>query len=713
MPSSASGSAETLPGSALGTPAYMSPEQARGDLEHLGPQSDVYSLGATLYCLLTGRPPAEGDDVGAVLRAVQRAGFPTPRSLDPTLDRALEAVCLKAMALRPEDRYTTPRALAEDVERWMADEPVSAWREPRWRRLGRWGRRHKTVVTGAAALLVAAVVGLSVGTILINRERAEAEESFRQARSAVDEYFTTVSESTLLDVPGLQPLRKELLDSARRYYENFQRRRARDPSVGAEAAAASYRVAIITDMIGAKEAAMAAFQQAVALYEALVHAHPAVPKYRSDLAICYFDLANLQGDRGRLDEALGTHRKALSLREALARDHPTGARYQNELSKSCGNLGDVLRRVGRPAEALPFARKAVEINDRLVREDPAVIEFPTDIGRRYNTVKTFRMDLALDLNQFGLVCNALGQTAQAVEAGRRACAVMEALARDFPADIEIQSRLAGVYNDSAALMDNSGHQDEGLRSLRRACEIREQLVASNPTVTGFSADLALSEANLGSVLYTQGHAEEGLRSALKGRAHWEELVAGYPDVARYRNELARTCSTIGQIYYETDRPAEAAPFVYRARDLLERLVADHPENAEYRSLLARSYYNVGWLERKAGRPQEALRQFRRAREIEENQAESSAEHFYTLACLWAVCMPPGPIPEGTRDAAEARRCAEAAMDALRRALAVGFSDIEWLRRDHDLDALRSREDFRALLDQLTKADAAASGVQGR
>ncbi len=96
---SSSGSAETLPGSALGTPAYMSPEQAGGDLERLGPRSDVYSLGATLYCLLTGRPPVEDDDVGAVLRAVQKGDFPPPRRLDPAIDPALEAVCLKAMAL--------------------------------------------------------------------------------------------------------------------------------------------------------------------------------------------------------------------------------------------------------------------------------------------------------------------------------------------------------------------------------------------------------------------------------------------------------------------------------------------------------------------------------------------------------------------------------------------------------------------------------------
>jgi serine/threonine protein kinase len=130
VPRSASGSAETLPGSALGTPAYMSPEQAAGRLVDLGTRSDVYSLGATLYCLLTGRAPVETDDLGAVLQAVQRGEFPPPRRLDSSIDRALEAVCLKAMAVRPEGRYASPRTLAEDLERWLADEPVSAYREP-------------------------------------------------------------------------------------------------------------------------------------------------------------------------------------------------------------------------------------------------------------------------------------------------------------------------------------------------------------------------------------------------------------------------------------------------------------------------------------------------------------------------------------------------------------------------------------------------------
>ncbi len=158
---SSSGSSETMPGSAMGTPAYMSPEQACGDLDRLGPRSDVYSLGATLYCLLTGKPPFEGDDVGEILRKVQRGDFVPPRQLESSLDAALEAVCLKAMANQPGDRYPSCRALADDVERWMADEPVSAWAEPWTRKLSRWLTRHRTGVTGAAAAVLAGVVGLS------------------------------------------------------------------------------------------------------------------------------------------------------------------------------------------------------------------------------------------------------------------------------------------------------------------------------------------------------------------------------------------------------------------------------------------------------------------------------------------------------------------------------------------------------------------------
>src|SRR4051794_5292140 len=173
VPSSSGGSSETLPGSALGTPAYMSPEQARGDLDRLGPRSDVYSLGATLHCLLTGKPPLGGDDVGEMLRRAQSGEIPAPRQVDPSIDRALEAVCLRAMAAEPKDRYATAHALAEDVERWMADEPVSAWREPLSRQARRWARRNRTAVASAAVALIAGVVGLAA--VLAGQTKGKAQ----------------------------------------------------------------------------------------------------------------------------------------------------------------------------------------------------------------------------------------------------------------------------------------------------------------------------------------------------------------------------------------------------------------------------------------------------------------------------------------------------------------------------------------------------------
>ena len=113
---------ETLPGATVGTPAYMSPEQAAGRPDEVGPASDVYSLGATLYCLLTGRPPVEESDVGLALLRAQRGEFLPPRSLNPAIEPALDAICLKAMALKPKDRYHSPRELADTIEVLLASD---------------------------------------------------------------------------------------------------------------------------------------------------------------------------------------------------------------------------------------------------------------------------------------------------------------------------------------------------------------------------------------------------------------------------------------------------------------------------------------------------------------------------------------------------------------------------------------------------------------
>lgn len=198
---------ETSAGQAIGTLQYMSPEQARGELQQLGATTDVYSLGATLFQLLTGRPPLGAElpadraaslDAAALRRLAAEGRSVAPRQVEPSVPRPLSAICRRAMAPRPEDRYATPQELADELERWLADEPVHADREPAGERLGRWLRRHRVfaavglatcAMAGAAAILIAALVASHNRTLVANNlelttQRNLASSAATRARSA-------------------------------------------------------------------------------------------------------------------------------------------------------------------------------------------------------------------------------------------------------------------------------------------------------------------------------------------------------------------------------------------------------------------------------------------------------------------------------------------------------------------------------------------------
>ena len=224
--------AGTIPGAVVGTPGFMSPEQAAGRSADVGPASDVYGLGATLFCLLAGRPPFEERDLDRTLEQVRRGEFPHPRAIDPTIPRPLEAIVLKAMGVDPDKRYASARVLADDLEKWLADEPVSAWREPRSTRARRRLARHRTLVTTGVALALLALAGLGFFVVYQRRsnlmletanrnlyaanqrgERAVADRGSRRPALARGRSISP-SVSLNLDVknrPELKPLRKELL----------------------------------------------------------------------------------------------------------------------------------------------------------------------------------------------------------------------------------------------------------------------------------------------------------------------------------------------------------------------------------------------------------------------------------------------------------------------------------------------------------------------
>ncbi len=183
------GEAQTRQGDAMGTPAYMAPEQARGETSQIGPAADVFALGGLLYELLTQHRPFEGQNLTEVLDKAKVADFARPRQWRGDIPHALEAICQRAMAFRPEDRYATASALADDVTRWLADEPVTAYREPWSQRLQRWGRKHRALVTSAVAVLLIASIGATVATLVfgdLNRKLETANADLRISNTQLD-----------------------------------------------------------------------------------------------------------------------------------------------------------------------------------------------------------------------------------------------------------------------------------------------------------------------------------------------------------------------------------------------------------------------------------------------------------------------------------------------------------------------------------------------
>lgn len=173
----------THQGHTLGTPAYMSPEQAHG--KNIGPASDIFNLGATLYSILTGKGPYHSDSLVQLMHDARHAVFPPPESRNPHADKALAAICAKALSADPEQRYLTAGDLAEDIEHVLADQPVTVYRDPWGHLLRRWIKNHRTLVTSVATTCLAAILILAISTMLLldsnrNLAQREAEANFHK-----------------------------------------------------------------------------------------------------------------------------------------------------------------------------------------------------------------------------------------------------------------------------------------------------------------------------------------------------------------------------------------------------------------------------------------------------------------------------------------------------------------------------------------------------
>jgi serine/threonine protein kinase len=713
VPSSSSGSAETLPGSALGTPAYMSPEQAGGDLDHLGTRSDVYSLGATLYGLLTGRPPFEDRDVGAVLRAVQKGEFPPPRKIDPAIDPALEAVCLKAMALKPEDRYETAKAVAEEVERWMADEPVSAWREPWVRTLARWLSRHRAGVMAAGAAVLVALAGL--GAILIvqarandrleaanadlavanqrvNRVNADLQAANQQVQArydlaveAIRTFHTGVSEDFLLREEKFKDLRNRFLDSASEFYGRLGVMLGRQSDLASRRAVAqaNFEVAGLTAQVGRKEAALAAHRRVLAEREALARERSSDDQVQVDAGLSLLEVGKLLAETGRADDGLAAYDRARAVLQKLADDHPAVVLYRDALARAYHYIGDLHWGVGRYADGAESHGQAGAIWEALARTNSAVARFRNDQARS---------DLYSGTNLL-----MIGRTAEALVKLERSRAILQKLADDNPVDPQTRRDLAMSYSNIGVVLSATNQPTEALSAYESALAIRQKLADDNPAVTQFQVDLAISCHNIGILLSYANRPTDALASLGRALAIRQKLADDNPAVTGFRSDLANSLNDTGDVLRWAGRNAEAQASYERALVILETLAEANPTIIQDQVWLVQALRGLGATRLAAGRTADAVATWRRAAAIGERLQSSYGETLYYLACCHALLGGVALAPASGLSAGEGSAELDRAMEILRRAVAGGYRDDARMRRDPDLDPLRTRLDFRLLM----------------
>jgi serine/threonine protein kinase/tetratricopeptide (TPR) repeat protein len=636
VPTSGSGSADTLPGSALGTPAYMSPEQAEGALERLGPRSDVYSLGATLYYILTGNPAFEKDDIGEMLRTVQRGDFPPPRQRDATIDRALEAVCLKAMARLPADRYPSPKGLSEDLERWLADEPISACHEPLSRRARRWARRNRTAMTAAAVALMAGVVGLASVLVVQTNARAEVTRAlgretsanaalaatnkelsvskaavqarYELAVEAIKTFHTGVSEDFLLKEDRFKELRDRLLKSASDFYGRLGALLGRESDTTARRALAraNFELAELTQKVGRQEDSLAAHRAVLAARRELADAPGAGADDAAEVGRSITKVAGLLAQTGKMDEALAAHQEVEALLTGFA---PSFSEVRTVLAESRSQLGALLSLTGKSAEAL----KAY----RLARADMG------ELARGVAATDAIRNDLAAILLRTGYVLVETARPAEAEVEYRKALDIQRAVVDANPAAPRFRTLLADIRHKLGFLLSLTGRPADAEAQYREALEIYRGLSQASPAVAEFRVQKATVHTALGWALSRTGRVKEAEAEFRQGLALRREVAEADPAVTYFRSQLAYGHGELGSLLSTVGRPQEAEAEYREAMAIYRDLAEANPAVTEFRNLLAQNHHNLGNLLTRASRRPEAEKEYRQALSLQKALVEAN------------------------------------------------------------------------------------------
>jgi serine/threonine-protein kinase len=537
----------TQPGSRAGTPAYMSPEQADGRVEEVGPASDIYSLGATLYCLLTGMAPFDGSDPAAILAKVSAGDFARPREVDSTIPRPLEAICMKAMALGSPERYQSTRALAEDVERWLADLPVAAYPEPPGQRASRWIRHHKQWVSAIAAMLVLGALGLLIHSIRLSREQTRTADQLVVTLRTLAVLLDTAG-TKLAEFPDSEKMREELAELVQVHCRSLAEKFPYHPDIQFATAQDNYVIGGIGRITGQFEKSLKSYNLAIDVFSALSQADPANTKYHRMSAESLIDRGELHHLYGSADNAIRDMESALTRIEPL---QSVSADFRRTKAKALINLSELHLLRDEPDKAARRATEAVTLLEILVAVAPS--------------------GPMVDFDRWLLSMALADRASAAAESGE-----LESTLADFGTaeEVALQIKDEDVLNDA--------HFQVALISNQRADALRKE--------PSRQVQVANDYAQAARIL--------------------EPLIKNYKYRPQYREEMAVSLTGSARLHLERQRPAQADRDIHSALDLLDKLIDEHarkgaPESAQYLSLQGRALFVASMLQASQGMSDEA------------------------------------------------------------------------------------------------------------